>query len=275
MAVLSVYQHGATSGIPGDNHGMAGKRGVVNGWSHAATKNNIKFLRSVVLSELEQGGIAFTLTLKDCPPSGEVWHQLRRSFVKRLERAGMSKLHWVTEWQKRGVPHLHGVAYFDKPDPRILRHIVLHWCAVAAEFGAVEHAQHVAEISDSLGWLKYLAKHASRGVTHYQRSSQSIPEGWKKTGRVWGHTGDWPLRDAIKIELDKVAFFRFRRMVRAWRISDARQADDLGRLKSARAMLTCSDPVLSELRGVSEWVTQEVTLRMAELLASQGYDVKC
>lgn len=275
MAVLSVYQHGATSGIPGNNRGMAGKRGVVKGWSHAATKNNIKFLRSVVLSELDEGGIAFTLTLKDCPPSGEVWHQLRRSFVKRLERAGMSKLHWVTEWQKRGVPHLHGVAYFDDPDPRILQLIKRHWCAVASDFGAQEHAQNTAEISDSLGWLKYLAKHASRGVTHYQRSSESIPAGWKTTGRVWGHTGEWPLREAIRIELDKEAFFRFRRMVRAWRIGNAREGNDLARLQSARSMLKCSDPVLSELRGVSEWVTQEVTLRMAELLASQGFGVKC
>ena len=275
MAVMQVYQHGVTCGIPGNNGGMAGKRGVVQGWSHQATKNNVRFLRSVTLPDLAGVGVAFTLTLKDCPPSGDEWHKLRRAFIMRLTRAGMTRLHWVTEWQRRGVPHLHGVAYFPNPDWSIRIDLVDHWLAVSGKYGSQWHAQNTAIITDSLGWLKYLAKHASRGVTHYQRSAESIPAGWKKTGRVWGHTGDWPTRDAIRIELDQVAFFKFRRIVKNWRVADARASGDQRRIQSAKNMLHGKDRMMSELRGVSEWVDQEMTLRVAEMLASQGMNVRC
>jgi hypothetical protein len=275
MAVLSVYQHGATCGIPGNNHGMAGKRGVVQGWSHAATKNNIKFLRSVTLDELTGVGVAFTLTLKKCPPSGDEWHRLRRAFIKRLERAGMLRLHWVTEWQRRGVPHLHGVAYFPDDSSAWQFDFIGHWQAVAGTYGTSPNAQHTSFITDALGWLKYLSKHAARGVSHYQRSPESIPSGWKKTGRVWGHTGSWPIRPAVKIKMEQVAFYRYRRMVKNMRIADARASGNRHRLESARSMLKCNDRTLSELRGVSEWQDQELSLRMVELLAMHGYQVEC
>ena len=275
MAVLSVYQHGATCGIPGNNHGMAGKRGIVQGWSHAATKNNIKFLRSVTLAQLSGVGVAFTLTIKNCPKTGDEWHRLRRAMIKRMERAGMLRLHWVTEWQRRGVPHLHGVAYFEDLESAWKFDFVGHWQAVAGTYGTSQNAQHTAFIHDQLGWLKYLAKHAGRGVSHYQRSIDSIPPGWKKTGRVWGHTGEWPIRPPVKIKMEQVAFFRYRRMVKNWRIADARESGNRHRVISARDMLKCNERTLSELRGVSEWQDQELSLRMVELLAMQGYQVEC
>jgi hypothetical protein len=40
-------------------------------------------------------------------------------------------------------------------------------------------------------------------------------------------------------------------------------------------MLHGKDRMMSELRGVSEWVDQERALRMVELLAMQGYQVQC
>ena len=276
MAVMQLYHHGITCGVPGNNHGMAGKRGAVQGWTHSATKNNVRFLRSVTLPELTGVGVSFTLTLADCPPSAEVWHRARRAFIRRIERMGMTRLHWVTEWQRRGVPHLHGVAYFPEWFPAIESGIVDAWMALAEPYGAKRHCQHTTVIYDPLGWLKYLAKHAARGVSHYQRSFESIPPTWqKKTGRVWGHTGDWPTRQAIRIELDPEAFHRFRRIVKNWRIADARESGDARRMRSARRMLAAKDRVHSQLRGVSEWIDQETTLRVAEFLASQGYEVSC
>jgi hypothetical protein len=286
MAVLSVYQHGFTSGNPGDNKGMAGKRGAVQGWSQAASRNNIKFLRSVTLAGLDGIGISFTLTLKDCPPSGEEWHRLRRAFLMRLSRAGMSRLHWVTEWQRRGVPHLHGVAYFPKPSPTQTYDIIDAWMAVAGTYNPQRWAQHTSVIFDALGWNQYMAKHAARGVSNYQRSSESLPAKWKKkTGRVWGHTGSWPIEDPSKLELCKEGHYRLRRIAKKWRLADARAAparneDEarkrLTRIKSARGMLQQYDPKfpgMSHRMGTSEWLPQQWTWRVVQMLDSQGYTV--
>ncbi|WP_213058401.1 rolling circle replication-associated protein, partial [Escherichia coli] len=113
MATLKLYHNGLTAGIPPmkNNHERA-KRGEVKGWSKSASRNNTKFLRSVHVPDLTGAAVAFTLTIRDCPPSSEDWKILRENFIKRLRRAGMVRLHWLTEWQQRGVPHLHGIAYF-------------------------------------------------------------------------------------------------------------------------------------------------------------------
>lgn len=274
MPVVQLYHHGFTCGIPGNNRGMAGKRGTVQGWSPAAAKNNVRFLRSVRLTDLDGTGISFTLTLKNCPPSPQDWHSMRRAFIKRMERAGMSRLHWVTEWQRRGVPHLHGVAYFPRPAPDQLDQITNAWLEISARYGSARSAQHNAVVGDALGWLKYLAKHAARGVNHYQRSAANVPAAWQaKTGRVWGHTGTWPTDEATKLELDREGFFRFRRIVQRWRLADARASGDARRVRSAKIMLQDSDRVISEIRGVSEWVPQDLALLMIEVVAANGAKV--
>ncbi|WP_214674732.1 hypothetical protein, partial [Escherichia coli] len=75
MATLKLYHNGLTAGIPPmiNNHVRA-KRGVVNGWSPSASRNNTKFLRSVHVPGLTGAAVAFTLTVRDCPDSAEDWH---------------------------------------------------------------------------------------------------------------------------------------------------------------------------------------------------------
>lgn len=278
MPVVTVYQHGVTAGIPGGNKGKAGIKGEAQGWSHQATKGNLRFLRSVTLSELTGVGFAITLTLKDCPPSHDLWAALRRSYMMRLSRAGMVRCHWVTEWQRRGVPHLHGCAYF--PDnithrefANINRILVSAWCAVAAEYGALPHAQFIKPVDNSLGWFQYVAKHTARGVTHYQRSSESIPTGWKKTGRMWGRIGDWPTRDAIRLELSKPGFFALRRIVQKWRLADAKASGNSYRIQTAKKMLQGKDRTICEVRGTSEWMPETLTMQVIHHLAAQGHSV--
>lgn len=280
-------------------------RGEVNGWSESATRRNTAFLRSVYEPDLNPPeshykAFAITLTLKDCPPTAEDWQSLRRSFLKRLERLGLVRCHWVTEWQRRGVPHLHGAVWL--PDSVTPSDIIDHWQALAEKYGSKPQAQYINPITDAVGWFKYLAKHASRGVSHYQRSSNNIPEGWRKTGRVWGYTGDWPLRDAIQFYLDDSAFYQFRRIVRGWRCADARESVRLEvenirrqydflsdvpdaelakmsiskrRIKTARHMLTCHKRELSNVRGVSEWVGQDITCLILDHLRANGCALHC
>jgi hypothetical protein len=223
----------------------------------------------------DSAGCAITLTLKDCPPTAADWHRIRRAWIKRMERLGMVRLHWVTEWQRRGVPHLHGAIWF--PDAYHGQKAIEAWVAVASEYGASLKGQHWRMIDGPIGWFQYLAKHAARGVKHYQRSGDNVPEGWQsKTGRVWGHTGAWPLAEPRKFGLQDQhgdgGFFHMRRMVRNWRVADARAENSPSRVHFAKRMFSCNDQVQSRLRGFSEWMPGEsVQLRMLANLAGRGF----
>lgn len=308
MRTVTVYRHGATMGTPpskASEHDRA-KRGQVVGWSPSATRRNVAFLRSVKERELlttadgkPLRAYAVTLTLKDCPATSDDWAALRRAFMRRMERRGMYRCHWVTEWQRRGVPHLHGAMWFPEDFPS--GEIQSQWCQLAwADYGATDKGQHVMPITDALGWFKYLAKHAARGVSHYQRNSDNMPEGWQTSGRIWGHTGDWPTQPPQKLYLNNRGFYVLRRLVRSWRVANARAAvrDEMfrraqpgakdllpvdwiperlrfrhcgaWRVKQARQMLQAPDRTLADLRGVSEWVSAEQMLSFVELALALG-----
>lgn len=255
---------------------IGGLRGEIGGWSVAATRRNTGFLRTVNEKRLTGAGVAVTLTLRDCPPTSDDWHRIRRAWIERMRRAGMVRLHWVTEWQRRGVPHLHGAIWF--PDRYEMRAPIEAWCEVAGAYGAGWKGQHVRIIDGPIGWFQYLSKHAARGVKHYQRSAEGIPDSWKKkTGRVWGHAGDWPTQDPVRIELQDQhgdgGYFAFRRMVRSWRIADARAERNAFRIRQARGMLKANTPERARIIPVSEWVNAQGALQFLGNLAERGYEV--
>ncbi len=285
MPTLKVYAHGVSMGQPGNNL-TPSARGVVSGWSSASLRRNRAFLYSVDVDALQaHPGVAFTLTLRDCPPSAAEWTTARDTFLDALRHEGFAFIHWVTEWQRRRVPHLH-LAVFLPPgsDPAVFAGNALrHWLRVAAPYRPSAHAQHVTPIYDALGWNQYLAKHAARGLSHYQRSRASLPEAWQgsSVGRMWGKRGDWPVIPPMDLTINPRAFAILRRILRSWRVSDARTAirtarrpqdllSAIRRLKSARRMLTCPDPGLSRVRGCSEWFPQELTYRVLALVADLG-----
>jgi hypothetical protein len=137
MATLQAYENGLTLGWPGGRapcrfdrsccikpacecrdgsrrlccHHAPAKRGEINGWSAGAVRQHTRWLRSVDTTQLDGLGVAVTLTVRDCPESAAVWARLRNALQERLRRAGLLRWHWVTEWQRRGVPHLHLAVY--------------------------------------------------------------------------------------------------------------------------------------------------------------------
>lgn len=280
MPVLTEYRHGCTLGIPpGRNDHVRAKRDTVEGWSDSSTRRNTRFLYSVDERKLTGCGFALTLTVRDCPPSADDWQKLRRAFFMRLSRMGMLRAHWLTEWQRRGVPHMHAAVWFSdslrESDPLAIATIREHWCALAGEYGAGPRGQHVETITNSIGWFRYLSKHAVRGLNHYQRSGENIPDGWKKTGRMWGHLGEWPTIDPVRYSLDNPTFWAYRRMVQRWRLADARASGDPHRLRAARRMLQCSDRSSGSVRGVGEWIGTEQTQAFLRHLASLGHEIRC
>lgn len=290
MPVLKVYRNGVTMGrAPGKNDHERAKRGEVTGWSASAARRNLAFLRSIEADSLTGHGYTVTLTLKNCPETAEHWKRLREALFKRFERMGMIRGHWVTEWQKRGVPHLHGIFYFRHPGMQ--PSIVNAWLELADEYVVSAKGQHVREVTHIVGWFKYLAKHASRGHQHYQRAAEGIPEGWKKTGRVWGYVGDWPIVEPERYEVDERAYFRLRRVARGLAVSNARQPqptfDANGKLlprhwwfvdrkmtNRMKQMLKSNDRELSRLRGISEWLPKERMEKLVLWLLATGCVVK-
>lgn len=289
MRTLKLYRHGMTMGTPpAKNNHLRAVRGAVGGWSASSTRNNIAFLRSVVETDLnhvdgvELVPLALTLTIRDCPPTSEHWTKLRNAYIERLRRLGMVRMHWVTEWQRRGVPHLHCAVWFNSKDEWLAARVIQSWCSLVADYGANPISQHVTPIYDSVGWSQYVSKHCARGVSHYQRSPENIPEAWQqKTGRVWGKVGHWPTQDKIDFRIESKAFHITRRILRGWRIADARSdihnhvKGGRRRLVQARGMLRQNERNLSDVLGASEWVDENTILSVLYWLKSQGYRVEC
>lgn len=275
MPVVKVYNNGLTCGNPPmvNSHKRA-KRGETSGWTKSASRSNTRFLYSVIPERLTGDGFAFTFTVKILPDTPEDWEKLRQKLVKRLRRMGFVRLHWLTEWQQRGVPHLHGVVFFPETlNVTQFASIVPHWLQAAAKYEPKECGQDIKPITNTIGWLEYLSKHAARGVYHYQRNGK--PESWLKTGRMWGKSGEWETRMS-EAEISMNEFHRLRRMCRSWRIADSRKPKlsrvNGKRIRSARTCLQHKDKNLCTVLGVSEWIHQDLALSMLDWIKRNPED---
>lgn len=271
-------------------------RGDVNGWSAGAVRRNLKFLYSVDERGLTGQGWALTLTVRDCPPSHRDWRRVVDLFLRQVRRTlGTIRAHWVTEWQRRGVPHLHMAIWLPDASPAPDVALVRLWLHYAAAYRPGPKGQIAKPICGAVGWFQYVSKHAARGLAHYQRAAANMPTQWAKSGRMWGTGGDWPIREPVKLQIDNQGYHVLRRWARAWRIADARAKHaelrrklDEGRFEqtvlrayletrrripSARTMLRCPDPNLSRVRGISEWIGESLMLRMVAQLSRYGYPV--
>lgn len=290
MITLKLYKNGVICGVPpttlsekshkkthGDN---------IKGWSNSSTRSNTRFLYSVDSKNLHGYSYALTLTIKDMPLSADDWKKVRERFFARLRRMGMIRLHWVTEWQARGVPHLHSAVFFELPINT--KELLNHWIYSTTEYRSKLQSQTCKQIFDQLGWLQYLAKHASRGLNHYQR--QSLPTTWSNSGRMWGKLGKWPTYDA-NAYIDITTFYKIRRIVKNWRLSKSRShpldtlTDSDGnvldldcssliylasktrrrRIISARNLLKTKTKSQSQVRGFSEWLDSTTMFRILSL----------
>jgi hypothetical protein len=274
--LVSAYANGATAGSPPPprDHSNDAPRGKITGWSADASRRNTRFLYSVETPALTGYGVALTLTLRDLPPTAAHWVALRKRWLQRLRRAGALSVHWVVEWQRRGHPHLHVAIYWPEGTRTTdaLGMPVLWWLQIADEYRAEWQAQDGKPIDGALGWLQYVSKHAARGAAHYQRSGH--PPGWDEgTGRLWGRFGAWPTGDPLRFDMGGPAYWRFRRLVRSWRIAQARSAGVPSRIRYARRMLRCTDPRLSAVRGVSDWLSESIALEFVGLLWSEGFEI--
>jgi hypothetical protein len=196
--------------------------------------------------------------------------------------------------QKRLVPHLHtAIWYADGPAADRVnlggwgRAAIEDWLELTYGMRTTREAQMCRPIDGIAGWLEYIAKHASRGVAHYQRQRAMMPKGWQKTGRLWGHRGDWPTAEPVEAELDDQQYFRLRRLCRNYQLAKSRSrgsvtiSDAAGTRKLllgssgraivyARHLIRCSDKTLSRSKGGSQWMPMDVMLRLLGSVCEGG-----
>lgn len=259
MSRVTIFPNGVTLSNPryGPMPGEVAKRGKTQGWSRKTTARFRRWLFSVDGAALPARGFGLTLTVKDRVPTPGDWKKCRDRFVRRLEYQGLELFQWLTEFQRRGVPHLHGMAFFAEDAQVTAEAIKKHWLGAAKEFRPGIRSQHISEVYNLTGWLQYQTKHAARGIRHVQRVS--VPEEWQDgTGRMWGVSGPWPTREE-SYEIDQAAFHRARRGFRSWLIADARKDGRVYQAADLRRLLRDPDRKRSTVRGVGEFVPEEVT----------------
>lgn len=232
-------------------------RSECKGWSRAISRRNTDFLLSVDADHLTGTGYALSLTIRDCPATPQAWQATRRKFVERLRRSGMIRLHWLTEWQRRGCPHLHAAVWFSDvhhPDT-----IAAHWLRSASTYHAGPWSQDVKPITGAAGWFEYLAKHAARSVSNYQRSPENIPAEWGgKTGRMWGHLGYWPTSEQKQIEAPARVESQYRRLMVRYQMGKARRQLDRERFLYFRRYLSKAPPETSRAAALPRlWIPED------------------
>lgn len=271
MANLKVYPSGLTTYQPNNHPRNPPPRGLCKGWTKSATRRLVRFLYSVNATEIS-GLHSFSLTVRTCPSSSTSWSTMRANFFRRMHRLGATNVFWLTEWQRRGVPHLHGIIVLPEGLSRLL--VIQEWVAATGDIAVRASAQDCKPIYDDIGWMEYLGKHSAKGVTNYQRSNSNIPKGWRgKTGRMWGKRGKWPTRPPIDFQFTERIFFKLRRLIRNRALSLARTRTDPGKNKSisyARRMLKSSDRNVSTVRGLSVFADIELALEFCDYLSTQG-----
>lgn len=226
----------------------------------------IQWLWSIEADRLDGPGLAITLTVGTTPATSDDWGAIRDRFLQWLRDNGATRHHWLTEWTRRGRPHLHLCVYGIPTDDTTRVKLALAWINLARSAGleAGFKGQHPEPIRDATGWLKYVAMHSARGVDHYQRTTP--PEGWTKTGRLWGKGGDWPTAEAMSIRLTATQTWRYIALLRNWQATRMRREgvpEDVVREYLAR------EP--GKLQGVSGWIPERDSV-MLLLLATERPD---
>lgn len=214
-------------------------------------------------------GYAVTLTVRDIP-SCEQWGKMRKAWLRWVREHGAELVHWVVELQRRGAPHIHAGIYFGRALTRDEQlGLVGAWLKSAATLGANSLGQDIRPIAgNGVGWAKYQAKHSARSVHHYQRGE--MPPGWTNTGRLWGHSGDWPVREEQYV-LSQKALYDVRRLVKAYAISNAKAEKDPYRRK--KRVLACKRLLRGKnggLRGMREWMPEQAQFAILEWAATQA-----
>ena len=224
-----------------------------------------------------------------------VMHRLIDVMIKYLRRHGMLHFHWIIEFTARRMPHIHMSVWmadryeewdrhlrqyivWDNNESAVVSNVVVKWLELTEAEGlhTSSNSQDVQLIDGNEAWLVYIAKHGIRGVKHYQRALDNMPDEWRDgAGAMWGHDRKMPVADDSVLPMDMRAFHQFRREARKWCCAHACMIKDPHRrakaIGQARRSNRCCRPELSVVRPVSVWIPKDVTISIVKGLRSRGY----
>lgn len=273
------------------------ERTATKGWTVNVARRNEQRLQQIDFDAVEGFPAFVTLTM----PSGQMsdvsaamFHGWLKRWLQFMKRHGLVHYYWILEFQASGNPHLHVLVWLDhEPDALETFKALKSWVGILNKSGVGARLQGQIWESIDVGGtitvdgervpahpervLMYLAKHAARGVAHYQRQIANMPEDWQyRSGRVWGHDRGLPLCSQQEVECDYLTFHRFRRLVRRWRLAEARAIKDRDRRRQAivqaRGSLKCGRPDISPYRGVSAWIPSDVASQLLDAAEAMGGD---
>ncbi|MBM6698946.1 hypothetical protein H7U32_01110 [Bifidobacterium pullorum subsp. saeculare] len=232
---------------------------------------------------LDYRPFAVTLTIPaDAMPevSAATFHRWLRTWIKRAQRAGMVHYYWILEFTAAGTPHVHCTAWM-RPEVEINGPLLpVAWVEILKGSGiaASLSAQDSEKLDMARGpesWLVYQAKHASRGVQHYQRQVESMPPDWQTTsGRMWGHDRGLPMREPTSWVMSAQSFWVMRRLVQKANTASVtsgrhRFKDEAAKRRAitvSRRMRRCGDLVVSPSRGVGAWLPLPTAVAIMDAL---------
>lgn len=294
---------------------QAPERSNTNGWTANVARRNEQRLQQIDFDAIDGEAAFVTLTMPKQQMedvSSEQFHRWLNAWLVYMRRRGMRHYYWILEFQASGNPHLHVIVWLSDwrtggAKRGYEHHIWFGEAGVLEQYKALAYwvkmlnGDGVAAKVDAQNFqlvelgkssnvdgvtlasatperlLMYLAKHAARGVAHYQRQISNMPEDWQyRSGRVWGHDGKLPLREQLDYECSYDVFWAYRRLVRRWVCANASTMtdDDKRRrsITSARRMLRCSRPDVSPYRGVSAWIPSDVASALLDAAEAMGGD---
>lgn len=306
MPKLSLAPLGVNTSMPSDHErAPLPPRQAIAGWTTGAARRNRRFLMKIDPMSLDGIGLAVTLTTKEIPTDAKAWAKMTGALLHWCRRRGLTRYHWVTEWQGRGAPHLHAVLFFDTvtvaraadqvwhqvDDPEgfealsvrrpgavlgflsggLAQDLTAYWCDKLAEgLGAGPKGQHVVPLEDTVdGWFQYLAKHAWRGAAHYQRSQGALPPGWTSSGRLWGRGGAWELSET-DLWCDDGTWQRFHRLCWRWQRADALKTLALAKRHGNKAQRASAMGQLRHLRRSGSFLGRSEKLLELVRMAGQA-----
>lgn len=271
------------------------ERTATKGWTPNVARRNEQRLQQVDFDAIDGVPAFVTLTMPSqqmSDVSAAMFHGWLKSWLRYMKRHGLGHYYWILEFQASGNPHLHVLVWLDRDwDALEQYHALRSWVNMLNKSGVGARLQGQIWESIDVGGvitvdgkpvpahpervLMYLAKHAARGVVHYQRQIENMPDDWQyRSGRVWGHDRGLPLREQEDFETDYPTFWTFRRLVRRWRLAEARGIKDADRRRAAivqaRGSLKCGRPDISPYRGVSAWLPAFVASQLLDAAVNMG-----
>ena len=180
----------------GLKNGGGGLRREITEFSRASRRRLLQLLNSINKNHIKIP-LFITLTYPgDYPSDPKVWKKHLAAWRRRMQRKfGRCPMIWRLEFQRRGAPHFHLLAFLDASPSSLYEFVSRSWYESCGEI-APEHLSAGTRVESLRSWrglMSYAAK--------YMGKPEQFDPGSTGIGRVWGV---W-FKDVLPISFEVVS----------------------------------------------------------------------